>query len=634
MTTKVPQYSSVQPSESSLAEDSTQRPMGGPPRFNFLRPKKILPILVIFGQGLVIILGWTFYGVLSRRPIILSKNNILNLAETYPRSITFVSAQIAHFLSLFVGYLFSRAVLHALAMSLSNPKSLFFISSGISVAGREPILNFLRPKWTIFAGICAVASITLNASFTTLVTPHLMQINTDIFAFSVDFANQDFVQLVSDNIGKPKLQVDTQLNLLQLVEASGQVATAAQFDQPSTLPFGLYSFVTSTGGILPLNIITNISSPVNPEDDFTVTASIDWSSVGVPTNFTTTQQGFTVDVTCETRNLTTTTSPSLEVQKSSATLGNNTITTAQLVVGCATNGSDAWAPPTYGLDPLGTGIDSVLSAGCVNYVSEDLELIFQGSGAFSFINTTICKLVPQVTTVDVDYIPLDTGTTVLVREPREKNEVFASVAYPLDVFTNFMVISQRLAGHPIGNAISFALGGQTDDNTQLMEALESYIRGQFEFSGTLLRATFTETNNSLFPNRQSEIPQAMRSVTHGNLVSEALGWQKGDINIHDVLLPPTFLALVSIGIIIAVLIGERHNQHAEDQDYFDPKDIIHVMAASSVGLPRSFPPFTTDKKEFYKYGDSVKVRLGYSEDGDRIGFVHDPTAKSKSEASS
>ena len=99
------------------------------------------------------------------------------------------------------------------------------------------------------------------------------------------------------------------------------------------------------------------------------------------------------------------------------------------------------------------------------------ELIFQGSGAFNFINTTVCKLSPQVTTVDVAYIPLENGTTVLVGEPRDKSASFASVAYPLQAFVNFMGNSQRLAGHPIGNAISFALGGKLDSDNPVIEAL-------------------------------------------------------------------------------------------------------------------------------------------------------------------
>ncbi|TFK71309.1 hypothetical protein BDN72DRAFT_471077 [Pluteus cervinus] len=90
--------------------------------------------------------------------------------------------------------LFSRAIRHALAISLSNPESLFYISNGVLIAIRKLISDSLRPKWTIAAAIRAIASMTMNARYLTarntgltmlrksetFVTPHLIQLTTDM----------------------------------------------------------------------------------------------------------------------------------------------------------------------------------------------------------------------------------------------------------------------------------------------------------------------------------------------------------------------------------------------------------------------------------------------------------------------
>ncbi|TFK73336.1 hypothetical protein BDN72DRAFT_197586 [Pluteus cervinus] len=629
MTTYISQERADTPSDDQGPKERIQLGGSPGPRFWFLRPRYRWPILIISGQIIVLTFGWTFYGVTRQRPITLP-DDLASAARVYPQPVTYTVTLISSFLSIITAFLYANSIKYAVAMSLSQPVSLFTLTSCIRVAGKSPITNFVRPYWTLAAAICAVALSTQTAGWATLLTPQLIGIPTGMTGYGLDIGNEDFINMVTEEYGEEMLITDIYPNVMPIVAASGAAALSAHFGLPGILNYNQLSFVNSTGGILPANIFA-LDSAINTGQQLPVHTFLDQnihSPKGFSTNYTVTQQGLTADIHCEQRNLTDTTNPSVQFFTVNQTFINTTVTFESMVVGCGVVGPIILGIP----DNTTQELSAILTDFCIN-TDTGYDVIVVGQGTYSFLGTMVCNVQPQITIVDVNY---NGGSSlfntnswpnfITISPPRKIIAGFDAGLLPLATVLRALGAAQTLTGNTIGDLLSsfyVSYVGNKGEGVSV-EIMESFIRGVIEFGGTLLRASYTETNNSLFVNDTdtSAIPPSFQIPTNGTYYTETIGWYQHTSAVPGVLLAPTFVSLSSILIILITLYKTRRFLEVDEQDYFDAGNILHVMAAAGAGgLPGDFPAYSKDKKVYLEYSQGVNVRLGHVEGTGRVGFV-------------
>ncbi|TFK73517.1 hypothetical protein BDN72DRAFT_185212 [Pluteus cervinus] len=594
-----------------------------------------MALVIIVGQFIFLMAGWVFFGITRSQPVSLP-DSLAARARRYPQSVTFTVTLVSTFISIITAFLYSRAIRYALAMSLSRPVSLFTIVSSIRVAGKSPINNFIRPKWTIAAAICAAALSTQTAGWATLLTPRIIRTPTGLTGFGIDMTNPDFTNLVVNSFGD-RLDTDAYPNIMPLIPASGVAYVNARLGLPSILNFNQLSFINSTGGVLPANLF-QLDSAISAGRVLPANTFLDApasSSEGFGTNYTVTQQGFTADVACEQRNLSATTVPAVKFSSINSTFLNFTVAIQQMVTDCGILGSDGSV--VLGFPQASGEVNGIHADFCLNSTT-GLDMIVVGSGSYSFLNTMVCNIKPKATMVDVNYNDASTlfntsswPNFIDVSEPRNSTSAFEIGLVPLGVLLRAIEFGQNLRGNTIGDSLStFVVTYAGHGENIINDIMGAYILGALEFGGTLLRASYSETQNGLFASGTSDIPQSIRIPTNGTYYTETMGWYQRTNATPGVLLAPTFVTAVSIAIVLATLYRTARDTGVEHQDYFDVGNILHVMAASSAGgLQMSFPPFSTKTRDFLRYGQMVRVHLGYAPATERVGFIEHQSMSSE-----
>jgi hypothetical protein len=113
----------------------------------------------------------------------------------------------------------------------------------------------------------------------------------------------------------------------------------------------------------------------------------------------------------------------------------------------------------------------------------------------------------------------------------------------------------------------------------------------------------------------------MRMATNGTFSATTVGWHQAPETAGGILIAPTFVALVSILIIVATLAAKSRNKEPDTNRYFDPSDILHIISAASAGgMQTPFPPFHENK---VKHLENVMITLGpVNGSNSRPGFIN------------
>lgn len=131
---------------------------------------------------------------------------------------------------------------------------------------------------------------------------------------------------------------------------------------------------------------------------------------------------------------------------------------------------------------------------------------------------------------------------------------------------------------------------------------------------------YTQNDNGLYPGGSSVIPQSMRIATQGIYSATTVGFHQTATAI-GALIAPTIISLISIILVVAIFATSSHEE-LEDNRYFDPGDVLHLISAASAGgmQTTTFPPFNKIKDDSCK---DVRIKLGSVKgvDGSRIGFI-------------
>ncbi|TFK63110.1 hypothetical protein BDN72DRAFT_902666 [Pluteus cervinus] len=618
---------------------------------SLLRPKVLYPILILTFQSLLLVFGWVFYKITSNQPVALPTH----LAAAYklvPQTFTFVVTLIASAVSIASAYLYSLAIRYMLVRSLSKPVSLFAITSGIKVAGKSPLLNFSRPWWTILSLVGVAALGAQTAGWATLLTPRLIQITAEVTGFALDVSNSDFLQMAQDAYDAGNFSVDSYINVSPLILASGSTAVGASLGLPSILNYNKLSFLNNTGGILPANLVEiSGTTPDTTLPVHTFVQKLQDTPLEFTRNYTVRQQGFTAVVSCEQRDPDDLAHPPISFANGTTELDrfevNEWVMNVTCPSGVITKSSMVFGYVDQNANPkIASGI---LYAGCPSDSNfESGTIVLYGLGNFDWIGLTVCTATPQITIVDVNYMAptslwsiknaTDWSTSFIdVSEPLQAVDTPLAGGVPIQMIWNLFETQQTAYSHGVGDALSsyyFSPYGNTTDPSFLNRIIESYLKGVFEFSGTLLRAAYTQTNISgpgLFPDNTNNIPSSMRIPVSGTYVSETVGWKQKDATIPATFIAPSIVLITSIAVVLFTFLRMRDTEIVADQDHFDAGNILHVMSAASAGgLPHNFPPFSATPEEVLQYSQAVAVRLGQVKETGKIGFVHSSTAATSS----
>ncbi|KDR69960.1 hypothetical protein GALMADRAFT_128086 [Galerina marginata CBS 339.88] len=605
----------------------------------WFNPYYAIPIAVIIGQTLLLIFSWTFFALTLTEPVPLSYSAATYVQKNY-QTVTLIVTLIATLLAVCSVTLYAGAIRYALARSLARPDSttsLYVIFASIHLSKATPIKNFIRPSWTILSILCALAVSIQTAGYTTLLLPKQIVLPTIMVGSELDLTSPGFQSLMVANAEKVTPVYFT--HVLSLSESSGSNAVSTHFSLPSVLNFNHFSYANATMGLLPL-ALEDVTSKLLSATGNTIPPSVKTKNkkgqivqpkkapAALPVQFTITQQGFTANVSCETRVLNATTSPSVVLNSVTDAIFNQNMTLAQIAVMCP---GDTVAD-TFFSDPVITSVnvDAVYGASCPFVNPEgrhQWNLVLTGSGMYKQLGTVICSIFPQVTTVTVDYSVNSklSGST----SPNFLNSTYPVISavdapwlgdFAVDLFLRGLYVGQGIVGNSMGDSILAFWESLSNSTETANEVLAEYVRGVIELSGTLLRTAYTQDDNGLFANGGSTSPDDMRVATNGTHFVTTIGWHQDPATSAGILVAPTFVSLLAILIVIVTLIKTRNHPEPRESHYFDPGDILHIISASTAGgEAKKLPPLDEIS---VKNSDKMLISLApVGEAGSKPGFI-------------
>ncbi|KAF8645284.1 hypothetical protein AX16_007934 [Volvariella volvacea WC 439] len=608
-------YSSFQDTETQSGS-STRRPN----RSILLQRRIYLPIVITLGQSVFFFGGWAFFLVTQAKPIPLP-NKLAVAVRDNPQFVTLVITQIATLISITTSYLYSQAIRYAVAISLSQPMSLFTLSSSVKLAGQKPVFSLRHWKWTIGALVFVVALGAQTAGWTALLMPRPIEIGTPLTGFGVDLANEKLNEKIVEDTMSGALCPYKLINIGPHVLDSGITAVSAFHNQTSNLNFNEMTFKRSTG-----NAVTELNPselPVNAEF-----ASPPNMVPGFHRNYTVTQQGFTADIHCEYQELNERTTPSLVGPIVTPILSDRRDPlVATSIHGACRNGKPFASQHTTIVGENGEVGDTVFTVLCTPSNTPEFELILVGYGKYSWVKPAVCSISPKVTLVDVHYsqstLSASIPDTIRIDPPRNSIDLPTADFAPV-MLSDSLFQMQGLTGHGFGDALSiFHCPKTVDKEGKLNRVVEAFLTGVFELLGTLVRAAYTETANMHWGEEGAPIPDEFRYSINGTFATETIGWHQNMHALPGVLLAPTLVTGVSIVLVIITLIRTHRNpdRDVDGQDYFDLGNFLHIVSAASAGeFKEPFPSVKADDSEHDLHSEKIHVVLGCTMSGE-LGLV-------------
>ncbi|KAF8159957.1 hypothetical protein B0H34DRAFT_674230 [Crassisporium funariophilum] len=604
-----------------------------------MNPYYVTPVAVIVGQTLLIIFSWVFFGITLMQPVPLPYSTAVYVYRNY-QTVTLIVTLIATALALCSVILYAKAIRYALARSLAGSgsnASLYAITTSINVSQGKPIKDFIRPWWTTLSIILALAVATQTAGYTTLLLPKQIVIPTTMLGTELDLASPAFQNLMAANAEKVTPEYFT--HVLSLAQSSGSNAVSTHFSLPSVLNFNQFSYANATMGILPLslehvhsNLLSATGKNVSPAMTTTnkngQTVQPKKAPPTLPVRFMLTQQGFTANISCESRVLDATTSPSVVFNSITSTIFNQNMTWAQIAVMCP---GDTIAQTDYSRPVItSANVDAVYGASCPFTNTEgrrQWNLVLAGSGMYKQLGTVICSIFPQVTTVKVDYsVNSKLAGSSSPNFLNSSHPITSSVDAPwlgdfaVDLFLRGLYVGQGIVGNSMGDNILAFWESLPNTTETANEVLAEYVRGVIELSGTLLRTAYTQDDNRLFANGDSTAPDNMRVITNGTHYVTTIGWHQDPATSAGILVAPTVVSLMAIALIIATLLRMRKHREPRASHYFDPGNILHIISAASTGGAAGKMPALDESS--VTNGDKILIALEpVGGEGSRPGFI-------------
>ncbi|KAJ6452440.1 hypothetical protein C8R45DRAFT_1040655 [Mycena sanguinolenta] len=557
----------------------------GPTQFEFwafLSKLQGPPGIVICGQLILLITAWGFFAAVQTRGFIALPYSTASWVKAHTHLVTFIFTMISTGLSLSSSFLFSWGVRQSITLRLRGEgMSLAEFISSVKISSRSLVLDTQNGRWSVMSMAVLILTVVQTSCWSGLISPGQIDFEAPLNGTEIDLTNARLQSLQST--GALDYCVINTTNLASFYVGqteSGYSALKGDIGLPATLTLMDQTFNFSTGGILPQTFYTvNTSSwfigtdithiPINIESLVDLPEGLSFSSSTV------TQQGLSADVSCEFQDLPAdTTVQSFAAQDWTGGI-QPTVNLFEMSSTCV--------PPA-----VSAGVSSTLAytVDAPNYIlmvacggaSDAYTLIFQGIGLYSFMDTMVCTVAPKVTSVRVDYSA--TGT---INSTRLTDGVAADVNGPaalsaITTIYEMQFFAQGTSTNVVGDEIR-AVIDEIDPELQgpiVLDAVEEYIRGVVEYSGSVLRACLSAPNGAF----ADGVPDDMAIPTEGTLDGQIVGWREISFDTFYVMIPGTLVAIATIWVVLMTL---AHHSGDLEQGPFDPANAMHIMTASAAG---------------------------------------------------
>ncbi|KAG2065152.1 hypothetical protein BDR04DRAFT_1145535 [Suillus decipiens] len=576
--------------------------------------------LIIIGQTVVMAFPWCFTGYILLVDVLTLPDHIVHLIVKYPTELTMIVTLISTVLSIITSWLFKSAVNRASQHYFSELRSITLFelrtAAALSTAPtwvwpRRDFLPLSVGALTVFAVVTL-----LHSSWSTLLLPTVVQwpvrmTGTELDLGSVAFGNQlstDLNEYYANGVQAPAFET---LNILSLVSGLAAVDIEGGVPTSSMFSFNGVSYDQSTGGILPA--IEEYSGSLNPTGSAVglafsggkvpVHTSPEWGHLGrdagthqgISKNYTVTQQSVTANVTCQPMDR----SQNSFTAVNSTTQGPlNTFITWNATANCTGNsnsqifftagkmngqvdiGSEGFLPIVVCPNPNVT----------TTFTPNKFYIFMAGEYKYDFLPTTVCEVVPYLTTVNVTY----NGGIISVDRNGTSPELTSSPNLPLSLYIATVMAyqagaNQGMTSNPIGDFLT-AYGNNNVSvmyselvtvsapliSTPLIGLQEDYWRGVAEFASTQLRSGYTA----------SGVPSNMARSTNGTMYIITYGWRSKAYTYIYLLALITLVWGTTILAARYSFMKEKANTSDPSFDPFfnlsDPADLI-IATSESVG---------------------------------------------------
>ncbi|KAJ7683388.1 hypothetical protein B0H14DRAFT_3059654 [Mycena olivaceomarginata] len=340
---------------------------------------------------------------------------------------------------------------------------------------------------------------------------------------------------------------------------------------PASLDFLDQTFNVSTGGILPATF-DDVVLFDEPTKILATLQNISDLIIGLSSNYSVTQQGFSADVSCRSQNLSNSTRPSLVISSHSEDwhypIGMQVNFTRTITwLGVSSNCSL--------LDPDSRVNTQWTIAGGPDYVLMVASLIFAASGKYEFMNATVCTLAPKLTTVTAYYSNVNSSSQTI------STTIHASQAR--GTLSDAVFLAQGAERSILGDELySLKVKGNTTED--MLGNIEEYIRGVTAFRpsggrGCIFRACLSNVTN---PDLAQVFAANPTSQINGTYSTYTMGWERLPGATIWSLVPGTLIATITIMVVLAATALHAGTKNAS-AEVFNPLDPMQLMAATAAG---------------------------------------------------
>ncbi|KAK7043428.1 hypothetical protein R3P38DRAFT_3308996 [Favolaschia claudopus] len=589
--------------DSKINEGSGRTVQGGPPtrksvpRYFFARLIG-WPGAVICGQLLLQSLAWGFFGAVQTRGGIALPHELAVSAKDNPHTVEWISTQVSTILAFLSTCLFSWGIRQSITLHLrADGMSLGAFVSYIKISSRSLILSpRRRTKLSLVAVIIFLLTGVQTAGWSALITPRSIFIETPLQGHELDLSSPLLLQI--NKLDAVEYCIENSTNGPAFIVGqteSGYTAVKGDLGLPATFTVMEYSFNLSTGGILPLTL-----KPIDASTWFRNTSTIP-STIrpdselprGLDSEYSLAQQGFTADVKCNFINssddirlktlfiLNTTVKDWEDPSVGPSKINFNTLSSHCL------NENDQVPMNWTGAYTLADQPNYLLMIACPSNdtSSASYTVAFDASpkGIYWFMTAMICTVTPKINHVDVSY----KGAFInITGASKNSNSVLADIHAPpvvaaMNTLSQMTAFTQAIDTNGVGDKLKSLVSAADTSygDSTVLRTTEEYIRGTVEYSATVFKACLASSQTFL-----AALPtdDKMTIYTSGTHQTETMGWTHSSSYVTAIeLLPGAIIALITIVVVFAAV--AKHAADPKYDEYFDPSDALHLVAASANG---------------------------------------------------
>ncbi|KAJ7119363.1 hypothetical protein C8R43DRAFT_1112472 [Mycena crocata] len=587
-----------------------------PPRFRLVKRGLCFhlmgwPALVIFSQLFLQGLGWTFLAVVKSRQYVALPVSSALWAEKNPRLLTLGATLFATLLAGISSFIFSYALRRSMSLYLLRPVSLAALAASVNISMRSVVFHRRHWKWPIVSLLFFIMVGIQTSVWSTLITPVKIAISTPLVGREIDLASPNLEQM-SDHLRDKCFLAGKDGAVYGGVPGSGYAKGQSYIGLPAAVSLLGKGFNVSTQGIEAATMEDNdVGSWLIPA----TTEVVGTRPKGIADSYSMTQQGFSADISCTQRTLTTQTSPDVMLATDFVTGWNNApsrnyalanITWVSAMSFCAAKPSpgmnmtdayvDAGKPYMWALvcDPISTAPNNytLILQGRVNYT--DLT----GTSEDSYL---VCQIAPKTTIVQAGYYAGDINFNLTSESLANLPAGGPAGFFAMYIVTDLVWHSQGNANNAMADQLVVLLENIETDQSKIVE---EYLKGVIEYSASIFRACLSAKDLTF----AGGVPTNITQATSGTWETQTMGWKPfSSATTLWVLIPGIFMACSTLGVVLIALYRHRGDMH-HDTHSFDPSNPLHLMAvAAAGGLNNVFRGFG---EEDINEGGKLPVVLG------------------------